>query len=70
MLAPAGTPKPIINSLRDSLLKAVAISDVQKSMEHEGLTPLTSTPGELAQRMTTETATWAKAIKKMGLKPR
>jgi len=70
MLAPAGTPKPIINMLRDNLLTAIATSDVQKSMEHEGLTPLTSTPEELAQRITTETATWATAIKKMGLKPR
>ena len=70
MLAPAGTPKAIINTLRDNLLKAIATPDVQKSMEHEGLTPLTSTPVELSQRITAETAAWAEAIKRMGLKPR
>jgi tripartite-type tricarboxylate transporter receptor subunit TctC len=68
VLAPAGTPKPIISKLHDNLVKTLSAPDVKKSMEREGLAPIGSTPEELAQRIKDDTASWAELIKKLNLK--
>ncbi|MEA3095469.1 MAG: hypothetical protein QOJ04_6811 [Caballeronia sp.] len=68
LLAPAGTPAPVIAKLHEELLKALADPDVKRSMENEGLTPESSTPAAFAARIQADTDTWSKLIKQFDIK--
>ncbi|MFZ4744812.1 MAG: Bug family tripartite tricarboxylate transporter substrate binding protein, partial [Limnohabitans sp.] len=67
-LAPAGTPRPIIDKLHAALLKIVAMPDVQKSMLDIGLTPATLTPEEFRQRIQSDVAKFTRVVKSSGIK--
>lgn len=68
LLVPAKTPMPIVKQIRNAALKAVQLPDVQQAMSRQGLEVETSTPQELAQRITSETAVWAGVIKDAGIR--
>ncbi len=67
-LVPARTPLSIVNRLRESAIKALALPEVTEQMGRQGLEIETSTPAELAARISTETRTWADVIKSAGIK--
>jgi tripartite-type tricarboxylate transporter receptor subunit TctC len=67
MLAPAGTPGPIVEKLNrdiDEILRTPAFQDVLRG---QGATPARSTPDELASFMASETLTLRKLIQASGL---
>jgi tripartite-type tricarboxylate transporter receptor subunit TctC len=68
LLVPARTPATIVNKIRGAAIKAVELPDVQEAMSRQGLDIETSTPQELAARMSAETAVWAGVIKDAGIK--
>ena len=68
LLAPTGTPPSVVTKLHDQLVKALADPDVQKSMENEGLTPESSTPGAFADRIKADTDIWSKLVKQFNIK--
>ena len=68
LLLPAKTPMNMVNRIRSEAIKAVGTADVQQAMSRQGLESETSTPQELANRIKTETATWAQVIKEAGIK--
>jgi len=68
LLAPAGTPAPIVDKLSAAVRKAVDEPDVQKRIHFEGGDPLTSTPAEYAQDIDKEEKKWAALVHKLGLK--
>ena len=68
LLLPAKTPMAIVNRLHAEALKAVGLPDVLQAMSRQGLEPETSTPRELAARITSESAVWAQVIKEAGIK--
>ena len=63
MMAPAGTPKAIVNRLYQEVAAAVKKPDVVEWMKQSGLDPVGSTPEEHAAYIRAETVKWAKAIK-------
>jgi tripartite-type tricarboxylate transporter receptor subunit TctC len=63
ILAPAGTPKDIIDRLNAAWAKAAAQPDTIEKMRAAGFEPLASTPAELADFVRAETARWAGVIK-------
>ena len=63
VLAPAGTPKTIINKLSTEIARIVAMPDVQEYLAKQGMDPFSSTPEQLAALMRTDLAKWAKVIK-------
>ena len=67
-LVPAKTPAATVKRLHDEAVRAVALSDVQQAAARQGLEIETSSPQELAQRIRSETATWAQVIKDAGIK--
>ena len=67
-LAPAGTPRPIIEKLHAALVKIVAMPDVQKSMLDIGLSPATLTPEEFRQRIQSDIAKFTRVVKSSGIK--
>jgi tripartite-type tricarboxylate transporter receptor subunit TctC len=68
LLAPAGTPKEIVDRLSTELRKLVADPEVQKRIHAEGGDPLTSTPAEYAADIDKEEKMWGGLVKKLGLK--
>jgi tripartite-type tricarboxylate transporter receptor subunit TctC len=69
MLAPAGTPAPIISRLNSELHKALASPDLKSRLVTAGIEPLSSTPQEFGSFIHTETVRYAKVIKDAGIKP-
>lgn len=63
ILAPAGTPRPIIDRLNAELHKALASPDLKQRLATSGVDPLTSTPDEFASHIRNETVRYAKIIK-------
>jgi len=68
LLAPAGTPREIVDRLAVELRKLVDLPEVQKQIHNEGGDPLTSTPAEYAADIDKEERKWGGLVKKLGLK--
>jgi tripartite-type tricarboxylate transporter receptor subunit TctC len=68
LLAPAGTPKEIVDKLSVELRKLADDKDVQQRIRAEGGDPLTSTPAEYAADIVAEEAKWGGLVRKLGLK--
>jgi tripartite-type tricarboxylate transporter receptor subunit TctC len=68
LLAPAGTPKDIIDKLHGDTVKALALPEVRKKFDELGLEPVGNTPAEFAAVIKKEMPEWAKVIKDAGIK--
>jgi tripartite-type tricarboxylate transporter receptor subunit TctC len=68
LLAPAGTPKEIVDSLSAELHKLAQSPDVQERVRTEGGDPISSTADEYAKDIVTEDAKWGGLVKKLNLK--
>jgi tripartite-type tricarboxylate transporter receptor subunit TctC len=68
LLAPAGTPQPIIDRLNKELTAAVNTDAVKARIRLEGGDAETSTPAEHRANIEQDNAKWAKLIKQLGLK--
>ena len=69
ILAPAGTPRDIVNRLNLELNKAVTTPDVRERLTAAGVEPMTNTPEQFASFIKSETVRYAKVIKDAGIKP-
>lgn len=67
ILAPAGTPRNVINRLNSELHKALASPDLKERLANSGVDPLTSTPEQFASHIRSETVRYAKIIKDAGI---
>ncbi|MGH8633662.1 MAG: Bug family tripartite tricarboxylate transporter substrate binding protein [Burkholderiales bacterium] len=68
ILAPAGTPREIVNRLNSELHKALASPDLKERLAAAGIEPLTDTPEHFASFIKSETARYARVIKDAGIK--
>jgi len=68
LLAPAGTPREIIERLNRELRALVTSEEVTKRIHAEGGDPLVSTPEEYAADIDREETKWAKLIRRLNLK--
>ena len=68
LLAPAATPRPIIERLNKELRALVDTDALKQRIQAEGGDPLTSTPEEYAKDIDSEERKWATLIKKLNLK--
>jgi tripartite-type tricarboxylate transporter receptor subunit TctC len=68
LLAPAGTPKPIVDRLNKELRALVATPEVEARIRTEGGDQLTSTPAEYAADIDREESKWGALIRKLNLK--
>ncbi len=66
ILAPAGTPAPIINQLNTQIVQALSDPEVRKQMAEQGAEPHPEKPDEFAAFIGSETAKWAKVVKDSG----
>lgn len=63
ILAPSGTPSDILSKLSSELAKMVAMPDVRQNLIDQGMTPLATTPDQLASMMKSDAAKFAAIIK-------
>jgi tripartite-type tricarboxylate transporter receptor subunit TctC len=68
LLAPAGTPRPIIERLNKELRALVDTDQVRERIQKEGGDAMTSTPDEYAKDIDLEEKKWSTLIKKLNLK--
>jgi tripartite-type tricarboxylate transporter receptor subunit TctC len=68
LLAPAGTPRPIVDRLNKELRALVGLEEVQQHIRAEGGDPLTSTADEYTADIDREETKWGALIKKLNLK--
>jgi len=69
ILAPAGTPAPIAQKLRDEVAKAVADAGVIKTLAGQGMDPRATQPAEWGKYIQSEIAVYSKIIKDANIKP-
>ncbi|MEO8136100.1 MAG: tripartite tricarboxylate transporter substrate binding protein [Betaproteobacteria bacterium] len=67
-LAPAGTPKDIVNRMSAETAKAIASADIKGRFETIGIEPVGNTPEEAGKFLDDEIAKWAKVISTAGVK--
>ncbi|MEA3027360.1 MAG: putative tricarboxylic transport rane protein [Alphaproteobacteria bacterium] len=68
IVAPAGTPKPIIDKLNAALRSAVMTDEFKQKLAADGTEPLASTPEEYAADIDKEETKWSAIVKKSGAK--
>jgi tripartite-type tricarboxylate transporter receptor subunit TctC len=68
-LAPAGTPREIVNRISAETAKVLASPEIRTRFEQIGIEPVGSTPAEAARFLDDEIAKWAKVITTAGVKP-
>ena len=66
IMAPAGTPKAVIDTLNDAIAKAIASPEVQQKFLDANLFLLGTGPEEFARFLASERVKWAPIIKKAG----
>jgi tripartite-type tricarboxylate transporter receptor subunit TctC len=66
ILAPAGTPKEIVNKLNAAINKAVESPEFRKTLEDLGTDPMTATPEFFAKFLDEEIVRWRQIIKQSG----
>jgi len=67
LLAPAGTPPPIVRRLHDETVKIVKSRDVAQQLEGQGAEPVGGTAEELQKFIRTEIAQWLRLAKEAKL---
>ncbi|MGH7187412.1 MAG: Bug family tripartite tricarboxylate transporter substrate binding protein, partial [Pseudomonadota bacterium] len=69
LMAPAGTPQPILERLNRELVALIALPEMRVALDKAGAEPLTGTPAELAALIRDGVPKYAQIIKTAGIKP-
>jgi tripartite-type tricarboxylate transporter receptor subunit TctC len=68
LLAPAGTPREIVQALAQATTRATRDPELRKRMLEQGADPVGSSPEEFAKLLREEVARWAEVVKVSGAK--
>lgn len=68
VLAPAGTPRNVVQRLNADLRKVLALSDVQRQLTEQGYEPLSGTPEAFEAYIQSEIAKWSRVVTAAGIK--
>jgi tripartite-type tricarboxylate transporter receptor subunit TctC len=68
LMAPAGTPRPVIDKLHGETVKVLAQPEVRARLEGMGLQLVGNTPGQFVEIVKNELPMWGKVIKDAGIK--
>ena len=69
ILAPAGTPKPVVARLHGEMVKSLKLPDVAQKLEGLGFEIVGSTPEQLGTYIRSEIKKWEKVVRASGAKP-
>jgi tripartite-type tricarboxylate transporter receptor subunit TctC len=68
LLAPAATPRDIVNKLNTEVVRILKLPDVRERFEGLGMDPVGDTPEQFAQYIKSELTKYAKVVKQSGAK--
>ena len=68
ILAPAGTPAPIVKKLSDEINRIVKTSDLAQAMAAQGTSPVSNTPEEFSLFIKSEQTKFKKLVQESGIK--
>ncbi len=63
LMAPRGTPQPILDKVREAAMKALSDPDLKPKFAALGLEPIGSTPAEMSAIMAADIPKWEKVIR-------
>jgi tripartite-type tricarboxylate transporter receptor subunit TctC len=69
LLAPAGTPKDIVDRMQREIAKVVNDPEVQARLSASGAEPLASTPEQFGAYLAKEVDKWARVVKQAKIPP-
>lgn len=69
VMAPANTPKEIVDKLNSEITRIVSSPAIKKSWDEQGANPITMTQPQFKAFMDAEVAKWAKIIKANNIQP-
>ncbi len=67
LMAPAGTPQPIVDRLAALMVKMANDDSIQKRMATVGSSSVANSPSEFSKMLREDSAQWGRAIKEIGL---
>ena len=68
IMAPAGTPKPIVDKLNAEINKVINRADVKEAWDKQGAVPLVMSPAEFDAYLRKDIEKWAQVVKVSGAK--
>ena len=68
LVAPAGTPKPVIDKIHQEVVAIYADPAVVDRLDRAGINPVTSTPAEFDAFFRSEAQRWAKVFRDSGIR--
>ena len=68
MMAPAGTPKPVIDWLNAEILRILTLAEVREKFTGLGADPTPSTPQKFAAVMKADAEKWGRIIRQAGVR--
>jgi tripartite-type tricarboxylate transporter receptor subunit TctC len=68
IVAPAATPRDLVNRISADIARAVKSSDLTERMKQQGMEPIGSTPEQFDALIRSEMEKWAKVVKASGAK--
>ncbi len=68
ILAPAGTPAPVVDKLHTAIEEVLRSADTMKNLDQQGASPLHMRSAEFGAYIKEEMAKWGPVVKKAGMK--
>jgi tripartite-type tricarboxylate transporter receptor subunit TctC len=68
LLAPAGTPQPIVDKLYTDIQEVLKSPELKAAFDREGAAAVTMTTAEFAKYMEDEITKWARVVKEGNIK--
>jgi tripartite-type tricarboxylate transporter receptor subunit TctC len=68
VMAPAGTPKPVVEKLNAEINKVINRPDVKEAWQKQGAVPLVMNPAEFDKYLRADIEKWARVVKVSGAK--
>ena len=68
IVAPAGTPRPIVSRLHRDVMTAINTPEVQRVLSEQGFVLVADSPEQFARRIVSDMAKWSRLLKTLDLK--
>jgi len=68
VMAPAGTPQPVVDKLNAEIAKVINRADVKEAWAKQGAVPLVMSPAEFDKYLRADIEKWAKVVAVSGIK--
>ncbi|NDZ17349.1 LacI family transcriptional regulator [Variovorax sp. WS11] len=68
LMAPAGTPRPVLDKLQSATGKVLASKEFSDALANQGVEPMGSTPQQFKELIVRDLAMWSKVVKTSGAK--